>query len=388
MKRLMFMLIFLIILSGCTKKEAYQYLDEGEGVALINAYIIDGTGHEPIENGVVVFKDGIIEAVGSTNEITIPNGYDQYDMKGNTVMPGFINAHVHQVYNEKQLQKFLKAGVTTVRALSNSGVTDFINQKNMLNENILNAKIIQSTPIITTPGGYGSVFADSVEDAEQIVEGYIDQGVDIIKFSIEDFCANRKWTLMDQDKINAIVNTAHAHNKRVAVHVTWNRCLKMALAANVDEISHMVIDHIPQEVFEQAVEQGVYWIPTLELWRAVKFLHSVGYDTVAINNLKKFYELGGKVAFGTDYAGYNWQFDNGFPITEVKLMMQAGMTVHDIIISATHHAAIVCDRIDTLGTLEVGKMADIFVVKGSPFEDINAFTNPFMVIHQGQVIIR
>jgi len=387
MKTILIILLFFIglLATGCNKQ---SNINLDQGVALINAIIIDGTSDYYIEDGVLLYKNGKIEQVGSKDSIEIPDNYIQKDLEGNTVLPGFINAHVHHAFSEKQLKKWVKSGVTTVRALSSSGstVSSYIDITKKLNQNINIASLVISTPIITAPGGYGTVYIETKEDAINVVNDYVNKGVDIIKFSIEDNCQQRTWTLMNQENINALVEAAHNNGKRVAVHLTWSRNLKYAIEASVDEISHMVVDQLSDELIIQMVEKNIYWVPTLELWRKVSIIHPVNYDDIAISNLSSFYQAGGNIALGTDYAGYTGEFDRGFPITEVMLMKEAGMTNIDIIIAGTKNAAIVCDRVDTIGTLEVGKDADIFVVEGNPLDDISALTKPYMVVHKGLII--
>jgi imidazolonepropionase-like amidohydrolase len=130
------------------------------------------------------------------------------------------------------------------------------------------------------------------------------------------------------------------------------------------------------------VNQGVYWVPTLELWHGVG--HGLG--DVAINNLHRFVKAGGLVALGTDFDGYNCPFDLGMPIREIRWMKQAGMTPMQIIVAATKNAARVCNLRDSIGTLEKGKIADLLIVKGNPLENLEALLNPRMVIHGGQII--
>ena len=96
------------------------------------------------------------------------------------------------------------------------------------------------------------------------------------------------------------------------------------------------------------------------------------------------------MALGTDFAGYSISFDTGFPITEVNLMRQAGMTPMDIIVAGTKNAAEVCGISNALGTVEVGKIADLFVVNGNPLADASfeeAFLSVRMVVHGGEIVV-
>jgi imidazolonepropionase-like amidohydrolase len=192
--------------------------------------------------------------------------------------------------------------------------------------------------------------------------------------------------MLSAEEIKAIVDTAHARGIPVAAHISRSRHLELALQTGVDDVAHMIVDEIPDELIEGLIEAGVFWEPTLELWQCVSRLHGLSWDATAIDNLRRFSHAGGKVALGTDHAGYRCQFDLGMPMTELELMRQAGMTPLQIIVAATKNAAVVCNLEMEIGTLEPGKRADILVVEGNPLEDIQALTDVRMVIHNGVII--
>jgi imidazolonepropionase-like amidohydrolase len=89
---------------------------------------------------------------------------------------------------------------------------------------------------------------------------------------------------------------------------------------------------------------------------------------------------------GTDYDGFDAVFDLGTPVLEITSMHEAGMTPMQILVAATKHAAHVCNLEHELGTLEVGKMADILVVGRSPLEDLHALQDVRLVMHNGVII--
>jgi imidazolonepropionase-like amidohydrolase len=76
----------------------------------------------------------------------------------------------------------------------------------------------------------------------------------------------------------------------------------------------------------------------------------------------------------------------GMPMREIEMLQTAGMTPMEIIVAATLNAAHVCNREDTLGTLEVGKIADVLVIQGDPLVDLQALKDVLLVIHQGVII--
>jgi len=364
--------------------EQDKALNNEEGILILkDVNLIDGTGEPLRANTYILIEEGKIKAIGTQAEVKIPSEAIVVDLKGATALPGFINAHVHQAYNEENLQNWLNAGVTTVRCLGPGMEEDFIEIRDELNLNLNNAFIVSATPILKVKNGYGygNAVVSSPEDAKSKVLDYIDSGVDIIKFSIEDnLPPGNNCELIPDDVIKSIVDAAHSKNIKVSVHISSTKYLKKAIDAGVDDVAHMVVDNLDTDTINDMINKNIYFEPTLELW------NGVGWGSIAVSNLSKFYKAGGKIAFGTDFAGYTTPFDKEFPITEVKLMKDAGMSNMDIIVAATKNAAYVCGMDKEIGTVEIGKKADLLIVDGDPLEDIYVLNNAKIVIHSGIII--
>ncbi len=365
--------------------------DEGGVLVLIHGLLIDGTGADPIEDAAVVVRSTRVSAVGPSSEIEIPDGAEVIDVQGASILPGFINAHVHHGYDESNLRAWARAGVTTVRDVgtqsrwtsSGSGV---FADRDGLNADAMNARLVAAGPIVTTVGGYGSYAVTSPDDAREKVGELLDGGADIVKIAIEDDLQGRRWPMLSPDEIAAIVDTAHARGTRVAAHVSRAAHVRMALDAGVDDVNHMAIDSVPTDLLIRMVDQGMAWVPTLELWDGVSRRHGLEWNATAGRNLLRFVEAGGIVALGTDYDGYTTPFDLGMPITEIRLMHEAGMTPMQIIEAATRNAAAVCGLGDELGVIEVGRIADVLVIEGNPLDDLEALGAVLLVIRNGVVI--
>lgn len=389
-KHVLIPLLVSLVLFGCDtvkSKEPTEVIAPALG--LYNCIVIDGTGADPQENRVILIKNGVIEDMIYGGSEDIPAGYKKLDLEGQMVLPGFINSHVHCLYSEAALKNWLQNGVTTVRELVSREGVDFGEVRDRLNADNMNARLAVATPGVARKGGYKPPFAayiESPEEAAEKINGFLKLDPDVIKIAIEDDLQGQQWTLLTLEDIKSITQTAHEGNKRVAAHVSHARNLPLALAGGVDEISHMVVEPVEESIIKEVVNKGIYWVPTLELWHSVSKEYGLDWDQTAKKNLSMFYEAGGKIAMGTDYGGYTVPFEGGMPMTELRLMKEAGMSNMDIILSATRNAAYVCGMEEELGTLEKGKTADLIVVKGNPLESLEALQELQMVIHNGVIV--
>ncbi len=359
-------------------------------LVLINGTLIDGTGVDPIRDAVIVIQGERIIEVGPRGSITIPASAQIVDVEGATMLPGFFNAHVHGAYNADKLAAWAAAGVTTVRDLGahqwppSQALLDRVEKDNR------SARLISGGIFITPPGGYpiavfggiGKTISTTAEAARAVTE-MLDQGADLIKISLESGQVfGQQIPMLTTGQVKAIAAAAHQRGTRVSAHVTASRDLKRAIDEGVDDVAHMVVDVVSDDLIQAMIDRGMYWEPTLELWKNVGH----GQDANVIDNLKRYVAAGGKVALGTDFEGYYTPFQLGMPTKEIAWMREAGMTPLHIIVAATRNAAHVSNVEHDLGTLEAGKIADVLIVKGDPLQDLQTLSNVQYVIHNGEVI--
>lgn len=382
--------IAVLVLLGCVGISAYG--EEDPVMAIVHGTLIDGTGGRAVENAVVLIQGQWIIAVGTAEAVSIPDDAQIVDASDCTVLPGLINAHVHAAFDEEQLVAWARAGLTMVRDVgylgswSASGGQAFA-RRDQLNADGGGARLIATGPLVTTIGGYGGLYVSSPDDAPDKVNALIDQGADVIKIAIEHDLQGRQWPMLTLEETQAIVETAHARGVRVAAHVSRARHVEQALEAGVDDVNHMAVDRVSDDLIDRMVAQGMQWVPTMELWDCVAVKHgATAWLTTALDNLRRFSAAGGQVVLGTDYAGYTCDFDSSMPMTEIRLMEQAGMTPMEILVSATCNAAIACGRGYELGTLEPGKVADLILVDGNPLDDLSALLQVRTVLIGGRVI--
>lgn len=385
-------LVLAVVILVISVAGLWAHDDSGDGVFLVltGGFLIDGTGAEPVEDSVIVIENGRILYAGRRDSIEIPSGAEIIDVSGLTVLPGFINAHVHDALASRNREAWAQSGVTTVRDLG-SRPSNLLASRELYPPSAERARLVAAGPLITVPGGYpivpfgGSwaVTVTSVGEARQLAEDLLDNGgADLLKLAIETGTGfGQPIPVLSRAQAGMLVRVAHGRGTVVSAHITSVVDIDRALDAGADDLAHMAVDRqIPDADIQRVVDEGVLWVPTLELWACNN------QSAMAVANLGRFVRAGGQVAMGTDFEGYTCDWDLGMPMTELELMQQAGMTRMDIIVASTVNGARACNLEQEIGRLDKGMVADLLVVDGDPLEDLHALENVRLVIHYGEII--
>ena len=358
-------------------------------LALTNGTLIDGTGADPLPDAALLIDGVEIVAVGARGDVEIPSGTPTVDVQGGTILPGFINAHVHDAYSADNLVAWAQAGVTTVRdegILSyGHSLSELIATRDSEWSGPQYARLVSAGWMISAPGGYGRLHVSSPEEGRQKVLDELDQGADLIKITVEDgYGSASNLPLMSFEELTAMVAAARERGAPVSAHITEAEFMQTVVDAGVDDVAHMAWDFVPAALIQQMIDEHIYVVSTMTVMEA--------YDCLAgaQSNLGRFAAAGGRVAMGNDYTdvpqnGFD-HFELGMPMHEIMRMAGAGMSHAEIIVASTKHAAHVCNLGDELGTLEVGKVADVLVVNGDPLQDLDALMDVRLVIRAGTVI--
>jgi imidazolonepropionase-like amidohydrolase len=354
-------------------------------LAVVNGTLIDGSGAAAVPNALVLIDGERIVYAGTGQGVTLPAGIETIDVQGGTILPGFINAHVHFAFNLSNLKAWARGGVTTVRDEGAGPGQTLERMRAFLteaNSDPQNALLVSAGQMMAVPGGYGDLFVTSPDDARQKTLAELDGGIDLIKVALEDGYGGKSGLpKLTAEELAAIVETAHARGARVSGHITQAAYLEPLLAAGVDDIAHVPYDPVPTETLQKMVDRGTFLVPTFTVYRNF----GAPVETCQAN-LREYVKLGGKVALGNDYGGGPGDFELGIPMYEVEMMAGAGMTPMQVIQAGTSRAAQLLDLEDEVGSLSPGKTADVLVVAGDPLADLNALTSVRLVIHRGAVI--
>ncbi|MDE0827715.1 MAG: amidohydrolase family protein [Vicinamibacterales bacterium] len=379
--------------------------------AFVGGRLIDGTGAAAIENGVLVVRDGRIEAVGTSDSVTVPADAEQIDVSGRTLMPGMVNAHGHvnniegldqvdytEAQVERQLGLYARYGVTTVFSLGGDGPESMTVRDRQESTDLAQARIYVAGNIVTGP---------SPEEAREQVADVAASGADVVKIRIDDNLGS--GTKMTQETYQAVIEAAHEHGLKLTAHMYYLEDAKGLLEAGADLLAHSVRDvAVDDELVTLLRETGVCYCPTLmrevstfayesrpdwfddeffskevdpaviaaldsEAWRERSSSASAqtykAQLEVAKANLKTLSDAGIPIAMGTD-TGPAARFQGYFEHGELALMVEAGLTPMQAIVASTSSAA-QCMEVDAdLGSLEAGKWADFLVLGANPLDDI------------------
>ena len=401
--------------------------------ALTASLLIDGTGAEPVKNGVVIVDDEKIVQVGSRDTIRIPSEAHKIDLGTKTLMPGMIDSHAHimgtRSYGAGELTlpndllvlrgaedcfKLLKAGFTTVR---DCGSSIALSLKRAINEGSIPGPRLFSAgrPLSQTAGHgdihylprdevikHGTLLCDGPDDCRRAAREALRDGADLIKVSTTGGVGSEKdnpWEAQfTVEEIKAITYEAHNVGKRVASHAQGALGIKNAIIGGVDTIEHGYL--LDDECVEMMLKYNRYYVPTFALVEVYKKALEKPYDMPPWRlrkqkmcmeempkSLMKAYKAGVKIATGPDYFGAPLRA-HGDNADELIAMAKYGMKPMDVLVAATRNGAECIGIEDTVGILAEGKIADIIAIEGNPLEDMQATKRVAYVMKEGSTFLR
>ena len=397
--------------------------------------LIDVPGKSVRGPSTIVVDNGRIVAV-TDDKVRIEPGAKVIDLSDKTVLPGLIDSHVHlssdrggeqallaDVRDDAPLHAFetqmngmktLRAGFTTVRNLGDDGGNTSSLREPIKRGWVQGPRIVDAAQSISTTGGHmdgrGSLnnelvahlpdpenLCDSVETCRKVVRRQIDRGADVIKFATTGGVNSGTGlaTRMFEDEAKALVDTAHAYGRKVAVHAHGADGIKLALRAGADSIEHGTV--MDDEIVRLMKAKGTYYVPTLSTVNG--YLERLAKDPNAYTgavkqqidwrigitgkSLTKAYPAGVKIAYGTD-AGVS---KHGRNADEFELLVKYGMPPVEALKAATVNAADLLGLANEIGTIEPGKSADIIAVSGDPLQDVTVLKKVEFVMARGDVVV-
>jgi len=402
---------------------------------IITGRIIDGTGKEPISDGVIVINGNKIEEIGSKTKIQIPKDAKVIAAEDGTIMPGLIDAHMHLMGTTglnsllwaieepllkamrvtTALEPLINAGFTSVRDVGGLGV--YLNR--IIKEGTLKhaPRIRSAHKVLSQTAGHGDVHSlplefvktygfgricDGADDCRAAAREQFREGADFIKIcSTGGVLSERdksEWPQFTIEEISAIVEEARRVGSYVASHAQGAEGINNALKAGVKTIEHGI--YMNEEGFELMLEKDAVVIPTLSIVERLVTKgkeHNVPEYGIRKSNIayeahlktiRKAKKAGVKIALGTDFVNVPL-LPFGENALELEIFVnKIGFSPMEAIVAGTKIASEALQMSDEIGTLEKGKFADLIIVNGDPITDISRLKNPkniLLVIKDGVI---
>jgi imidazolonepropionase-like amidohydrolase len=418
------LLLALCSLAGCRRAPA-------DGIALVGATLIDGSGGPALPDAAIVVRRGRIESVGTHAGFQLPGRTLEVDVTGRWIIPGLIDAHAH--VEPWALPRYLAWGVTTVRDL-HGDLDTILRLRREVNTGALPGPRIYSAGAMID--GLPTTYPDAIganrpRDARKAVDRLVNAGVDLIKV----------YTRVDPTLLKAVLDEAKTFNLRVAGHLGLTDAVTAA-RDGITSIEHLsgvpeacmadasslyaahyrgffpgwtaferswagldsaALDRVAREL----AERHTVMVPTLVLhetfsrlddpavlqdtmlravpelqqqrWNVPDMVRRAGWtaqDYSAFRAarpqqdrfLRLFAAAGGRIATGTDAS--NQLLIPGYSEhRELELLVAAGFSPRDALVAATRNGALVLG-VDSLGLIAPGKAADLVVLSQDPLADI------------------
>lgn len=341
------------------------------------------------------------------------------DGKGLSCLPGMIDMHVHLnmnagpdpaelIQNDNEAiaayrslinaHKHLKAGVTSVRNCGSKYNVD-ISLRNAINNKLFNGPNIYASgqPIVMTGGHchYFSIEADGTDEVRKAARLQLKKGADLLKLMATGGGltpgVKSGATQLSQEEMTIASIEAKNAGKTTAAHAQGMDGIKNAIKAGITTIEHGV--HLDDETIDLMLQYDTYLVATLAApFNIIKNGIEAGIPKYAVDknieasvphreSFVKAYKAGVKIATGTD-AGTPFNFHGDY-VTELEIMKELGMSINEIIHSATYMGAEALGIHKFTGSIEVGKQADLTIVKGNISEDITYLRNIHSVYQNG-----
>jgi imidazolonepropionase-like amidohydrolase len=416
-------------------------------IALTNVTVIDGTGAAPAEGQTIVIRDGRIAAVGPAGRTPIPAEARTIDFSGHTVIPGLVGMHDHLFYmatggrnvnaQYTSSRLYLASGVTTIRTTgANSAYADIAAREAIETGAAPGPRIHLTAPYLTGAGPNGDAVMATVrspEQARRFVDYWADEGATWVK----------AYTDITRADLAAAIDQAHRRGLKVTAHLC-SVSYGEAVALGIDNLEHGLMtasdfssartpDVCPldqmmaagaaepggttwRDVIQTMVEHGVAMTGTLAVIEPfvpgrptsdpraleamapeVRDAYMVvrrqidstggGFPVSMLKNAmafeKAFHDAGGVLAAGVDPTGIGGALPGYGDQRNYELFIEAGFTPAEAIRVMSLNGATILGVSDELGSIEVGKLADLVVLGGDLPGDATTINTPMIVFKDG-----
>ena len=393
---------------------------EGGGALVVSGgTLVDGTERPPLADATLVVRDGRVAEVTTGSVASAPPGTERIDARGKWIVPGLIDMHVH--YQPGWMDTlFLRHGVTTVRDVGSGLASILTLRADSRAPGLARPRLFACGPLIDGPwprhGPGISVTVQTASEARTQARELLGRGVDCLKL----------YEQLTPALVEAIVREAAGARVPVTAHLRDTTALQ-ALEIGVRGLEHALgfeacDETVAAQVVSRVVERGAYVVPTLAITEQISRLGSPVQETMALlgeipaarrqywrataaaasldrtagaarrlgcikSFVARLQSAGGHVVAGSDTSN-PYVIPGASLHRELELLVEAGLSPREALAAATRTAAALLGQAQTLGTLEVGKTADLVVLGADPVASIAAIRQIEVVIRDGRVVWR
>jgi imidazolonepropionase-like amidohydrolase len=373
------------------------------------ASIFVGNG-DLLTGATLVVEDGRIRAVGQ--HVERPRDAEVIDGVGQFLMAGLIDAHSHLALPDvperpephpdtpflaaRAAAEKLASGVTTVRDVGGNNHVDLALRRGIERGDVPGPRMLAAGRPIAATGGhihYWAREADGPDEVRKAVREQVRAGADLVKLMLSGGSANvgedPDRMQLQPDEIQAAVHEAREAGRRVAAHAHPARAIRVAAEAGVASIEHGAL--LDEEAIEALVRCGTFLVPTqavyqriadnVDNWPEEKARISQAIMDRKVPTLRRAIEAGVKIGVGTDSGRH---FPAGAITDEMRLLTQAGLSPEQVLIATTRGNAELMGLQDEIGSVEVGKRADLVLLGGDPLSDLKYLNEVRLVVRGGQ----
>ena len=392
---------------------------------LANATLIDCVHPRAIERTSVLIDGGRIREIRTDGSTPERGDGIEIDLKGAWLMPGLWDVHIHPDYylpNEMPLaDQITLFGHRLMAALTESGIVglrcagahhfmDVAWKRAFAAGQYVGPRLFASGHFLTTTGGHFLTSGHALEcdgpyGFVKAIREEIKNGVDHIKLNLSGGILGPAWdrhqnSFLLEDELKAAFDICRLREFKVMAHATNSEAVKNAIRLGAHSVEHGYI--MDDECIELFLKHDTWYVPTLAIshltpdqatndWErrwvkqrnmahdlccradAAADVHRAGFE--------KALKAGVKMALGSDIRPLKEA-----ALLELGLWVRDGATPWQALLAATRHGAAICGMGDELGTVEVGKRADLIVVGGNPLENIDNVRRLQLVLKDGAIV--
>ena len=422
----------LALMAATGLAQAQDASDEAPLTVIHAGWLLAIPGEAPLEDQSILVRGDRIESVEAG--FVSPDGATIVDLSDDYVMPGFIDSHVHLQSELGPGRRFngfthsaadfafdgavnarttLMAGFTTVQDVGGNFEASLALRDAIADGDTPGPRLRVAGSAVTPTGGHADVNGFSLDvlhmfasetacngpaQCREAVRTLIRGGADVIKITatggvLSDTAAGVEQQFFN-DELESIVEAAHMMGRRVTAHAHGVTGINSFLEAGGDSIEHGT--YLDRDSIRLMRRNGAYLVPTVlagvtvaELAETADFMtdnqraKSREVGPLMLEMARRAHEGGVTIAFGTD-SGVS---QHGLNAREFELLVDAGLTPMEAIVTATINASRHVQMDDVIGTIEAGKFADIVAVDGDPLANISELRDIDFVMKGGEVYL-